>query len=117
MLAACACRLIIAAHFSSGKTWRLAATEFEAEPFHAAWWLPSPHGQTIAGRLLRQPSPPPFERIRLDTPDGDFLDLDIQPAPSRSEAPLVLLFHGLEGSARRGYAINTYRELFLRGVA
>src|SRR5262249_46125379 len=74
VLAACACRLIIAAHFSSGKTGRLAATDFAAEPFHAAWWLPSPNGQTIAGRLLRQPSPPPFERVRIDTPDGDFLD-------------------------------------------
>src|SRR5262245_26737149 len=110
MLAACACSLTIAAHFCSGRTGRLAATEFEAETFPPAGWLPSPHGQTIAGRLLRQPTPPPFERVRLDTPDGDFLDLDIPPAPPRTEAPLVLLFHGLEGSARRGYAINTYRE-------
>src|SRR5688572_10832489 len=30
---------------------------------------------------------------------------------------MVVLFHGLEGSARRGYAINTYRELFQRGIA
>lgn len=29
---------------------------------------------------------------------------------------MVVLFHGLEGSARRGYAINTYRELYQRGV-
>ncbi len=91
-------------------------TEFQVEPFRPAWWLPSPHGQTIAGRLLRRPQPPHFERIRLDTPDGDFLDLDVPLAPSPA-APLVLLFHGLEGSARRGYAINTYSELFARGIA
>ena len=94
----------------------MSANQFEAEPFHPAWWLPSPHGQTVAGRLLRRPAPPPFERVRLDTPDGDFLDLDIPPAPA-ADAPIVLLFHGLEGSARRGYAINTYRELFYYGVA
>src|SRR5262245_5203586 len=90
--------------------------EFRAEPFQPAWWLTSPHGQTIAGRVLRRPAPPPFERIRLDTPDGDFLDLDVPPAPA-SDAPIVLLFHGLEGSARRGYAVNTYRELFHYRVA
>jgi uncharacterized protein len=90
-------------------------TAWSAEPFHAAGWLPSPHGQTIAGRLLRRAAPPPFQRIRLDTPDGDFLDLDIPPAPTTG-APLVVLFHGLEGSARRGYAVNTYRELYDRGM-
>src|SRR5688572_4433359 len=30
---------------------------------------------------------------------------------------MVVLFHGLEGSARRGYAINTYNELHTRGIA
>jgi uncharacterized protein len=94
----------------------LSTQRFEAEPFHPAWWLTSPHGQTIAGRLLRRPAPPPFERVRLDTPDGDFIDIDIPPTPS-DDAPIAVLFHGLEGSARRGYAINTYRELFHLGVA
>ncbi|MGH7470422.1 MAG: YheT family hydrolase [Longimicrobiales bacterium] len=88
---------------------------FESEPFQAAWWLPSPHGQTVAGRLLRRPRAPVFERIRLDTPDGDFLDLDVPQQPT-GQAPLVVLFHGLEGSARRGYAINTYNELRARGM-
>jgi predicted alpha/beta-fold hydrolase len=89
---------------------------FQAEIFEPAWWLPSPHGQTIGGRLLRRPRPPVFERFRLETPDGDFLDLDVPPAPEPG-SPLVVLFHGLEGSARRGYAINVYRELFERGIA
>jgi predicted alpha/beta-fold hydrolase len=88
---------------------------FEIEPFRAAQWLSSPHGQTVAGRLLRRPGVPAFERIRLDTPDGDFLDLDFPPQPT-GRAPLVVLLHGLEGSARRGYAINTYNELLARGI-
>jgi uncharacterized protein len=66
--------------------------------------------------LFRRPRPPVFERIRLETPDGDFLDLDVPPSPQPT-TPIVVLFHGLEGSARRGYAIHVYRYLFERGVA
>jgi uncharacterized protein len=89
---------------------------FRPRPFRAAAWLPSPHGQTIAGRLLRRARPPAFRRERLELPDGDFVDLDHPDGPADPEAPVVLLMHGLEGSARRGYAINVYRELARRGV-
>jgi len=84
--------------------------------FTAPWWLPSPHAQTIGGRILRRPPAFKLTRERWSTPDDDFLDLDFGPriAP---DAPLVLLLHGLEGSAQRGYAINTYRELAARGIA
>jgi len=84
--------------------------------FNAPWWLPSPHGQTIGGRILRRPPAFELKRERWTTPDDDFLDLDFGPRIS-SDAPLVLLLHGLEGSAQRGYAINTYRELATRGIA
>lgn len=93
-----------------------AATAVDA--FRPAVWLPGPHAQTIAGRLLRRPTPPPFLRERLDTPDGDFLDIDFPPEPpgTSDDSPLVLLLHGLEGSARRGYAINVYRALAAHGI-
>lgn len=86
--------------------------------FRPAAWLPGPHAQTIAGRLLRRARPPAFVRERLDTPDGDFVDLDIPAGPPGAgpDTPLVLLLHGLEGSARRGYAINVYRALAARGI-
>ncbi len=97
----------------------MAATKgpaFELEPLRPAPWLPGAHAQTVAGRLLRRPRPPAFRRERLATPDRDFVDLDFPPEPA-PDAPLVLLLHGLEGSARRGYAIYSYRELYRRGIA
>lgn len=58
-------------------------------------------------------------RERLDTPDGDFLDLDFAFAPAAepgSDTPVVVLLHGLEGSARRRYMKRTYRALRERGL-
>ena len=90
---------------------------FRVEPFRAPGWLRGAHLQTIFGRLLRRERPLPFERERLTTPDGDFVDLDFPRLGVAEGAPLVLLLHGLEGFARRGYALNIYGELALRGVA
>jgi predicted alpha/beta-fold hydrolase len=84
-------------------------------PFRPAWWLPGRHAQTIGGRLLRLGRSFPLRRERIETRDGDFLDLDFAPAP-REGAPQVLLLHGLEGSARRGYALITYAELAAAGI-
>jgi hypothetical protein len=84
--------------------------------FAPAWWLPGAHAQTIGGRVLRRAPAGELRRERIDTPDGDFLDLDFT-ASVKNGSPLVLLLHGLEGSARRGYALNAYRELERRGVA
>ncbi len=52
---------------------------------------------------------------RLETPDGDFLDIDWMPETDPG-GPLVLLLHGLEGHTRRGYMVQTYLELASRGM-
>lgn len=83
--------------------------------FKAPLWLPSPHAQTVAGRFLRPRGIVPLMRERIRTPDEDFLDLDFAPAIGPA-APIVLLLHGLEGSAQRGYAYATYAELARRGI-
>jgi hypothetical protein len=88
---------------------------FRPRPFRPLPGLRGAHVQTIAGRLLRRAPPMAFRRERVELPDGDFVDLDFAPPP-RPDAPRVLLLHGLEGSARRGYALNTYRELARRGL-
>jgi hypothetical protein len=72
----------------------------------APWWLPGAHARTIwaARASRRHEGPPPvFTRERWDTPDGDFIDVDFQPAAAAG-APWLVLFHGLEGSSDSHYA-------------
>ncbi len=94
--------------------------EPSSETFRPAWWLPGAHAQTLGARLLRRRGGVAFRRERLDTPDGDFLDLDWPTFDGRrvpSAAPLVLVLHGLEGSARSGYVVELERRLAARGLA
>jgi predicted alpha/beta-fold hydrolase len=72
-------------------------------------WLPGGNLQTLwpalaAARFHGQP--PRWRRERWDTPDGDFIDADwLADAPARpADAPLLVLFHGLEGSSASHYA-------------
>lgn len=44
-----------------------------------------------------------YQRQRWDTPDGDFIDVDFWRAGT-AERPLLVLFHGLEGSSQSHYA-------------
>jgi len=81
-------------------------------PYVAPAWLPGPHSQTIYPALLPRP-PLAFRRERWDTPDGDFVDLDW--IDGRAGAPLVVLFHGLEGSSRSHYALALMRAVQARG--
>ncbi len=73
-------------------------------PYRAPAWLPGGHAQTI-WPLLIKPRPVPLRRERWATPDDDFIDIDLLDGPA--DAPLLVLFHGLEGSSRSHYAIAT----------
>lgn len=55
------------------------------------------------GPLFRRGGGPPLRRERVDTPDGDFVDLDWLAEPAPPRAPLLLVLHGLEGGARSHY--------------
>lgn len=58
------------------------------------------HLQTIAPTLMKRALQAHYQRERISTPDGDFLDLDW----SRAGAGRVaILSHGLEGSSDRWY--------------
>lgn len=78
-------------------------------PYRAPGWLPGGHAQTIWPYFLRRPGVP-LRRERVATSDGDFWAFDWLDAPASPGAPLVVLFHGLEGSSGSHYA----RALFVR---
>lgn len=88
---------------------------FQGSPFHPVRWLPGPHLQTLAGKLLRPRVELGLERLRIETPDGDFLDLDLGPDPG-AEAPFVVVLHGLEGSTRRAYVRTAMAALTRAGM-
>jgi predicted alpha/beta-fold hydrolase len=83
------------------------------EPFRPAWGAAGPQRQTLLAYLLRRPRPPPLRRERVDTRDGDFLDLDWLDA--RPDVPHVLVLHGLEGTPDSGYVRATLNEIARRG--
>ncbi len=94
----------------------------QCEQFVPAWWLPGPHFQTLGARFLRSRRGIEFHRERLELPDGDFVDLDWAGTDGKTgrredgKGPIVVVLHGLEGSARSKYAIETYRQLLARNV-
>jgi hypothetical protein len=73
-----------------------------AEPYRAPWWLPGGNAQTIYAALFARLPRPSVRRERWETPDGDFVDVDRVDGPQ--EAPLLALFHGLEGGTASHYA-------------
>ena len=114
--------------------------------YTAPWWLPGGNLQTIWPALqARRVSldPPAYRRERWATPDGDFLDLDwlvdntggltatvataaataaatataTAAGPATQQAPLLVLFHGLEGSSRSHYVQGFAGFAKRRGLA
>jgi predicted alpha/beta-fold hydrolase len=75
--------------------------------YRAPRWLPGGHAQTIWPALFArrfEGAPPRFRRERWTTTDQDFVDVDFLDAKAGADAPLLVLFHGLEGSSGSHYA-------------
>jgi hypothetical protein len=70
--------------------------------YRAPAWLPGAHAQTVYPVWLGRRLAVRYRRERWELDDGDFLDLDWVDAPD--DAPLVALFHGLEGNSQSHYA-------------
>jgi hypothetical protein len=85
----------------------------EASPYQAPWWLPGGNAQTVWAALVARRRGVALERSRWDSPDGDFVLVDELPGPAH--APLVVLFHGLEGGADSHYAGTLMSALARRG--
>jgi predicted alpha/beta-fold hydrolase len=76
-------------------------------------WLPGGHAQTIYASLFAPRPHVVYRRTQWETPDGDFIELDwIEGA---ADAPLVILFHGLEGGSRSHYAQSLMSVTLARG--
>jgi predicted alpha/beta-fold hydrolase len=83
----------------------------ENSVYRAPAWLPGGHLQTIYSNLFIRVPRIEYRRERLELPDGDFLDFDW--VEGASGAPVVVLFHGLEGSSNSHYA----RDLMAHALA
>ncbi len=84
------------------------------KPFRPAWWLPGAHLPTIFSKFGRT-VPPAHDRIeRWETPDGDAVSVARVDGPT-PDAPLLTIFHGLEGTVRSNYAQGLMHRARARG--
>ena len=78
--------------------------------YQAPWWLPGGNAQTIyAAKWAKSTGQhqTAWLRERWKTPDADFVDVDWinkEQPQTDTNAPLLVLFHGLEGSSDSHYA-------------
>jgi len=84
--------------------------------FRPAWWLPGAHLQTLWPYLFRYDTSW-LRRERLELPDGDFVDLCLtEPAEEHNgAAPVIAVFHGLEGDIDSPYAARLMAAIRRRG--
>jgi predicted alpha/beta-fold hydrolase len=80
--------------------------------YRAPCMLRNGHLQTVYPYLARRLAPVIYRRERIDTPDGDFLDLDWSKS---GDNKLAILSHGLEGSSHRHYMIGMAKMLNRNG--
>ncbi len=77
--------------------------------YNRPFWLFHPHLETIVPSLFHKVKDLQYKRVQIDTPDGDFLDLDwaknTENTLQKKDLPkkIAIISHGLEGSTDRGY--------------
>lgn len=86
---------------------------FSVPAYPAPSWLPGGHAQTIYPATMMWKKMPAYRRESWITPDLDSIVVDW--VDGRAGTPLVVLFHGLEGSSRSHYATSLFDYLYLQG--
>ena len=90
--------------------------------FESPWWLGrgafGAHLQTVYPALTQGATALTYARERWDTTpfgnaDGDFIDVDR--LSGAIDKPMLVVFHGLEGSSKSPYALNLMAEVQRRG--
>jgi predicted alpha/beta-fold hydrolase len=89
------------------------ALDHPVTAYRAPFWLPGGHAQTIYASLAAPRPRVQYRRVEWETPDADFVELDWIDGPA--DAPLVILFHGLEGSSASHYAASVMHAVQQRG--
>ena len=84
------------------------------EDFRVPLWLFNGHLQTIwpatvGKKHLRREVRPSYFREKWKTPDNDFIEIDFNQNFYKERNPIVVLFHGLEGSSSSYYSLAFYQ--------
>lgn len=79
-----------------------------------SYFFKNGHLNTMYSSLFRKVKSLPFQRKRIETPDDDFLDIDMLENESKK---IVVLCHGLEGSSASKYIMATAALLSAKGYA
>lgn len=87
----------------------------KASSFKSAPWCFNGHAHTVLCSLIFDSPALHSEKITIDTPDNDFLEIDI--VDRGSGKPVAVLFHGLEGNSRRFYITQLAEHLVERGFS
>ncbi|PIB36594.1 hypothetical protein BFP72_14885 [Reichenbachiella sp. 5M10] len=76
-------------------------------------WLINRHLETIVPSTLRSiKGPTKKKRVRMETSDQDFLDLDCY---TQGAKKLLIVSHGLEGDSERPYILGMVNKFFAEG--
>jgi predicted alpha/beta-fold hydrolase len=76
--------------------------------YRAPFLFSNPHIQTVFPSVFRKVNGVRYQRERIDTPDGDFLDLDWSKVGSNQ---IAVILHGLEGDSNRAYVLGMVKAL------
>lgn len=88
------------------------------KPFEPARGLRSGHAQTLYPVLFRKQSTPSVDREIFELEDGDFVECFWHAKPTEEQSkPIVILFHGLEGSFESPYIKGIMQALASDGYA
>ncbi|WP_462326020.1 YheT family hydrolase [Desulfoplanes sp.] len=79
--------------------------------YRPVWPLTNGHVHTVFPTLFRPTPVTSPLRERIDTPDGDFLDIDVHCVQGNRSDTVVIISHGLEGNARKKYPLGMAREM------
>lgn len=96
----------------------MSLSHFTPPPFHSPFWLKGGHAQTLYAKALQAPPPAYRRELRPDSTGQTQVAYDFIDA-ANPQAPLIVLFHGLEGSSNSHYAsalMHTVSQAGFNGV-